>query len=71
MRLERRLFSAHSKGIRGFHPLFICCSAELYVHCKDIKNISKIQIFLKLFFDKALTFAYGVDARMRDFGDIA
>ena len=55
----------------GFHHLYFWYSAELNVQYKDIKNISKSQITLKLFFDEALALAYGVDARMRDFTDVA
>ena len=64
-------FLPHSLGLEGFSPPLFLRFRNLYVQCKDIKNISKIQIFLKLFFDETLTFAYGVDARMRDFADIA
>ena len=53
-----------------FHHLFFGRFRNLYVQCKDIKNILKFQNFLKLFFDEALTFAYSVDARVCDFADV-
>ena len=65
------IFHPTLRGWRAFTSSIFGRFRNLYVHCKDIKNISQFQIFVNKFLKKCLTLAYGVYARTREFADVS